>query len=118
MPFINYYIIKTIYHDNQPQLRDFKSHCYNLSTLRPRNVVDIRKLPLTCVVGTEAKYKEKHVVWDSMPELAIIPPYIDSRVDSNTFTMNNAMPESTLSPSQGVLESGLRYVDESCVKDA
>jgi hypothetical protein len=28
--------------------------------------------------------------------------YVHFRVDSNTFTMDNPMPESTLSPSQGV----------------
>ncbi len=31
-----------------------------------------------------------------MPELTITPPYVHSRVDSNTFTMGNPMPESTL----------------------
>jgi hypothetical protein len=40
--------------------------------------------------------KEKHGVWDPMPELTITSPYINSRVDSNTFTMGNPMPESTL----------------------
>jgi hypothetical protein len=29
-------------------------------------------------------------------------PYVHSRVDFNTFTMGNPMPESTLSPSQGL----------------
>jgi hypothetical protein len=42
---------------------------------------------------TEAESKEKHGVWDPMPELTITSPY----VYSNTFTMNNPMPESTLS---------------------
>ena len=45
--------------------------------------------------------------WDPMPELTITSPYVDSIVDSNTFTMGNPMtestktlmPESTLSPS-------------------
>jgi hypothetical protein len=39
-----------------------------------------------------------------MPELTtvyITSPYVDSRVDSNTFTMGNPTPESTLSPSLG-----------------
>jgi hypothetical protein len=33
-----------------------------------------------------------------MPELtrSITSPYVHSRVDSNTFTMGNSMPESTL----------------------
>jgi hypothetical protein len=47
----------------------------------------------------EAESKEKHSVWDrdSMSELAISSSYVcpDSRVDSNTFTMGNPMPEST-----------------------
>ncbi len=49
-------------------------------------------------VTTEADSKEKHGVWDSMPELTISSPYVHSRVDSNTFTMGlgNPMPESTL----------------------
>jgi hypothetical protein len=38
---------------------------------------------------TEAESKEKHGVWDPMPELAITSPYIHSRVESNTFTMGN-----------------------------
>jgi hypothetical protein len=46
-----------------------------------------------------------------MPELTITSPYVHSRVDSNTFTMGNPMPESTLNysmpestlfPSQGL----------------
>ncbi len=35
-----------------------------------------------------------------MPELTKTSPYVHSRVDSNTFTMDNPMPESTLSHSQ------------------
>jgi hypothetical protein len=31
-----------------------------------------------------------------MPELIINSPYLHSRVDSNTFTMGNPIPESTL----------------------
>jgi hypothetical protein len=44
---------------------------------------------------TEAESKEKHGVWDPMPKLTITSPYVDSRVDSNTFTMGSPMPEST-----------------------
>jgi hypothetical protein len=54
----------------------------------------------------EAESKEKHGVWDPMPELIITSPYVHSRVFSNTFTMGigqpyarvdlNPMPESTL----------------------
>ncbi len=34
--------------------------------------------------------------WDPMPVSTITSPYVHSRVDSNTFTMGNAMPQSTL----------------------
>ncbi len=44
----------------------------------------------------EAESKEKHGAWDPMPELTITSPYVD------TFTIGNPMPESTLSPSQGL----------------
>jgi hypothetical protein len=37
-----------------------------------------------------------------MPELTITSPYVHSRVDSNTFTIGNPMPGSTLSSSQGL----------------
>ncbi len=60
---------------------------------------------------TEAKSKEKHGIWDPMPEWPIISPYDHSRVDSSRFTIGdpmpcrvdlNPMPESTLSLSQGL----------------
>jgi hypothetical protein len=35
----------------------------------------------------EAESKEKHGVWDPMPELTITLPYVHSKVESNTFTM-------------------------------
>jgi len=47
----------------------------------------------------EAKSKEK--LWDPMPELTY-PHLMSSPDPSNTFTMSNPMPESTLSPSQGL----------------
>jgi hypothetical protein len=31
---------------------------------------------------TEAESKEKHGVWETIPELTITSPYVDSRVDS------------------------------------
>ncbi len=40
----------------------------------------------------EAESKEKHGVWDPMPELSITSPYVDSRFDSNPFTMGNPPP--------------------------
>jgi hypothetical protein len=46
--------------------------------------------------GTEAESKGKHGVWDPMPELTITSPYVLSKVDYNTFTMGNPVPESTL----------------------
>jgi hypothetical protein len=36
------------------------------------------------------------------PELTITSPFVHSRVESNTSTLGNPMPESTLSPSQGL----------------
>jgi hypothetical protein len=59
----------------------------------------------------EAESKEKHGVWDPMPELTITSSYVHSGVVSSTFTMHghgqpyarvdlNPMLESTLSPSQ------------------
>jgi hypothetical protein len=38
-----------------------------------------------------------------MPELTITSPYVQSRVDSNTFTMGNPMPESTITLCQSRL---------------
>jgi hypothetical protein len=50
--------------------------------------------------GGEGKDKEdgegRIYVRDIMPELTITSPFIHSKVDSNTFTMDNPMPESTL----------------------
>ncbi len=45
---------------------------------------------------SEAESKEKYGVWDPMTELTLNSPNVHSRVDSNTFTMDNPMPESTL----------------------
>jgi hypothetical protein len=50
----------------------------------------------------EAESKEEHGVWDPVPELTITSPYVNSRDNSNTFTTGNPMPESSLSPSQGI----------------
>jgi hypothetical protein len=52
----------------------------------------------TPVKRPESESKENHGVWDPMPEITIISPYVHSRVDSNTLTMGNPMPESTLTP--------------------
>jgi hypothetical protein len=55
---------------------------------------------------SEAESNEKHGVWDPMLELTITSSFVHSRVYSNTFTMGNPIPESTLkstlSPSQGL----------------
>ncbi len=45
----------------------------------------------------------KHGVWDPMPELTITPPSVDSRVDFNTCTIGDPMPESTLTLCQSQL---------------
>jgi hypothetical protein len=44
----------------------------------------------------ETVFKDKHGVWDPMPELAITSPYADSRVNYNIFTMGNPIRDSTL----------------------
>jgi len=64
-------------------------------------------------MSSEAESKEKHGVWDPMPELTKTLLYVHSRVDYNTFTMGNPMTESTLSPRgsqffRGVIGFGLR----------
>jgi hypothetical protein len=47
---------------------------------------------------------KKHGVWDPMQlELTITPPFVKSRVDSNTCTMGNPLPESTLTLCQSQL---------------
>jgi len=59
------------------------------------------------------RIEKKHGVWDPMPELTITSSYVHSRVDSNTFTITNPMPESTLSPSKDLasrLESLFLYI--------
>jgi hypothetical protein len=52
----------------------------------------------------EPEPESKEKTWNHMPELTKTPPGVYSRVDSNTFTRVdlNPMPESTLSPSQGL----------------
>jgi hypothetical protein len=54
----------------------------------------------------EAKSKEKPCVWNPMLELSITSPYVHFRVGYNGQPYArvdlNPMPESTLSPSQGL----------------
>ncbi len=57
---------------------------------------------------TEAASKEKHGVWDPMPELTINSPFFHSRVDSNTFTMGTPMPESAVTLCQSRLYPPVR----------
>jgi hypothetical protein len=64
----------------------------------------------------EAESKEKRGVWDPMTLLIITSPSVDARVDSNTFTMGNPMPEPTLTcaridfiPQSGTLDLALGY---------
>ncbi len=66
-----------------------------------------RMLFPTVMAGAYDKCFECPEYWDCiqrefMTELTITSPYVDSRVDSNTCTMSNPMPESTLSPRQGL----------------
>jgi hypothetical protein len=51
----------------------------------------------------EAESKEKQGIWDPEPELTITSAYVDSRVDSNTCTMDNPMQELTLTLCQRLL---------------
>jgi hypothetical protein len=51
---------------------------------------------------SEAESKEKHGVWDPVPELTVTSPYIQVRV--NVIVDLNPMPESTLSPQPGTLD--------------
>jgi hypothetical protein len=53
--------------------------------------------------NSEAESKEKHGAGAPVPELTITSPHFRSRVDSNTFTMGNPMPESTLTQWQSRL---------------
>jgi hypothetical protein len=59
-------------------------------------------------VTAEAESKEKHGVWDPMPGVTITSLYVHSRVDANTFTMGNPMPESTLTLCQSQLYPPVR----------
>jgi hypothetical protein len=56
----------------------------------------------------EAESKEKHGVWEPMPELTTAFSYYHFRVDSNTFTVGNPMPESTLTLCQSRLYPPVR----------
>ncbi len=59
-------------------------------------------------INTETVFKENLGVRDPVPALTITSPYADSRVGSNTFTMGNPMPESTLILSQSWLYPPVR----------
>jgi len=58
------------------------------------------------------RIQRKHCVCDPKPELTF-DYHVHSRVDSNTFTMGNPMPGSTLSPSQRLW---IRPLDQSFVE--
>jgi hypothetical protein len=68
-----------------------------------------------CFISTEAESKEKHNCMGNieklflryMPELTITSP--NAHVDSNTFTMGNLMPESTLTLCQSRLYLPVRH---------
>ncbi len=60
------------------------------------------------IKNPEAKSKEKHGVWDPVPEFTIISSYVHSRADFNTYTMGNPMPESTLTLCQSRLSPPVR----------
>jgi hypothetical protein len=57
----------------------------------------------------EAESKEKHGVWDhAVVDYVLTSTYVHSRVDSNTFTMGNPMPESALTLCQSRLYPPVR----------
>jgi hypothetical protein len=62
-------------------------------------------MPELTLTSPEAEFEEKHGVWDPIPELIITSSYVHSRVDFNTFTMSNPMPESILTLGQRRLYS-------------
>jgi hypothetical protein len=64
---------------------------------------------------SEADSKEKHGVWDPMSEWTLTSPNVHSRVDSNTFTTNNPMPESTFNLCQSRLYHQLGTLDFASV---
>ncbi len=77
-----------------------------------KNVVDNYQRRTAKTIATtsvsEAESKEKHGVWDPMPELTITSPYVQSRLQ-HIYRLQpyarvylNPMPESTLFPSHGL----------------
>jgi hypothetical protein len=66
------------------------------------------KVQLKSINNPEVESKEKHDAWEAMQELTVTSPYVHSRVDSNTFTMGNPMPESTLTLFQSRLYPPVR----------
>jgi hypothetical protein len=50
---------------------------------------DRRNKGIEMYKSTKSESKEKHGVWDPMPELTLTLYYVHSRVDSKTFTMGN-----------------------------
>jgi hypothetical protein len=72
-----------------------------------KSIISVHKV--ICIKCTsESEYKEKHGVWGPMPELTITSFDAHSRVDSNTFTMGNPMPESILTLCQSRLYPPVR----------
>ncbi len=51
------------------------------------------------------------MVYGILPLLTITSPYVDARVDSNTFIMGNPMPESTLTLRQSRLYPPVRDLE-------
>jgi hypothetical protein len=63
---------------------------YFCLTIRQTKLSSLRPLPKHWT--PEAESKEKHGVWNPMPELTITSPYVRSRVNCSTFTMVDPMP--------------------------
>jgi hypothetical protein len=72
---------------------------FNRYVLIPIRILEFGTMQISVVRGI---IQRKTWCTGLMPELTITSPYVYSRAGSNTITMDNHMPESTLSPSQGL----------------
>ncbi len=69
----------------------------------------VPKCPFLYMNAYAAESKEKHGVWAyAGVDYCITSPYVHSRVDYDTFTMGNPMPESTLTLCRSKLYPAVR----------
>ncbi len=74
----------------------FVFHWHGPSEMSSFHCTKLQRIEGESTILSETESKEKHGVWDSMPELTMTSPYVPSGVGSYTFTMGNPMPGSTL----------------------